>query len=160
MTVEKDTVVTMDYSLTDDEGTLLDTSEGRGPLSYIHGKGNIIPGLENALEGKEAGEHVEAVVPPAEAYGERDEERIVSIPRDRFSGVDTIEPGMQFQAQVDGQTQILTVQEAGEENVTVDANHPLAGKTLKFEVEIREVREANDQEKVEGRVQDEEDEQQ
>lgn len=145
----------MDYSLTDEEGTLLDTSEGRGPLSYIHGKGNIIPGLEDALEGKEPGEHVEAVVQPAEAYGERDEERIVSIPRDRFSGVDTIEPGMQFQAQVDGQTQILTVQEAGEENVTVDANHPLAGKTLKFEVDIREVREANDEEKVEGRVQDE-----
>ena len=160
MTVEKDTVVTMDYSLTDEEGTLLDTSEGRGPLSYIHGKGNIIPGLENALEGKEQGERVEAVVPPAEAYGERDEERIVSVPRDRFSGVDTIEPGMQLQAQVDGQTQILTVQEAGEENVTVDANHPLAGKTLKFEVEIREVREANEQEKAEGRVQEEEEEQQ
>ncbi len=156
MTVEKDTVVTMDYSLTDDEGTILDTSEGRGPLSYIHGKGNIIPGLEDALEGKEEGDHVEAVVQPSEAYGERDEERVVSIPRDRFSGVDTIEPGMQFQAQVDGQTQILTVQEAGEENVTVDANHPLAGKTLKFEVEIREVREASEQEKAEGRVQDEE----
>lgn len=152
MTVTKDTVVTMDYALTDQDGNLLDSSEGRGPLSYVHGAGTIIPGLENALEGKEPGAHVEAVVEPSDAYGERDEERVVSLPRERFSGVDTVEPGMQFQAQVDGQTQILTVQEAGEEEVTVDANHPLAGKTLTFKVDIREVREAEETEKEQGRV--------
>lgn len=145
----------MDYSLTDEEGNLLDSSEGRGPLSYVHGAGSIIPGLESALEGKGPGEHVDAVIEPSDAYGERDDERIVTLPRERFSGVDSIEPGMQFQAQVDGQTQILTVQEAGQEEVTVDANHPLAGKTLTFAVDIREVREASEEERNEGRVAEE-----
>ncbi len=152
MTVTKDTVVTMDYRLTDDEGTVLDSSEGRGPLSYVHGAGTIIPGLENALEGQEPGAHVDAVVEPEDAYGERDEQRVVNLPRDRFQGVDTVEPGMQFQAQVDGQTQILTVQEAGDEEVTVDANHPLSGKRLNFSVDIREVREATEQEREEGQI--------
>lgn len=142
----------MDYHLTDEEGTVLDSSEGRGPLSYVHGAGTIIPGLENALEGHEPGSHVDAVVDPEEAYGQRDEERVVNLPRDRFQGVDSVEPGMQFQAQVDGQTQILTVQEAGDEEVTVDANHPLAGKKLTFSVDIREVREATDQEREQGQV--------
>ena len=148
----KDTVVTMDYHLTDEEGSVLDSSEGRGPLSYVHGAGTIIPGLENALEGQEPGSHVDAVVDPEEAYGRRDEERVVNLPRDRFQGVDSVEAGMQFQAQVDGQTQILTVQEAGDEEVTVDANHPLAGKKLNFSVDIREVREATDQEREQGQV--------
>ena len=152
MTVTKDTVVTMDYRLTDEEGTVLDSSEGRGPLSYVHGAGTIIPGLESALEGQEPGSHVDAVVEPEEAYGERDEQRVVNLPRDRFQGVDSVEPGMQFQAQVDGQTQILTVQEAGDEEVTVDANHPLAGKKLNFSVDIREVREATEQEREQGQV--------
>ena len=109
MTVTKNAVVTMDYALTNPEGEVLDTSEGRGPLSYLHGAGNISPGLEDALEGKAQGEHVSAVIDAKDAYGERDESRVVDLPRDRFSGVETIEPGMQFQAQVDGGTQILTV---------------------------------------------------
>ncbi len=153
MTVTKNAVVTMDYALTNPEGEVLDTSEGRGPLSYLHGAGNIIPGLEDALEGKAQGEHVSAVIDAKDAYGERDESRVVDLPRDRFSGVETIEPGMQFQAQVDGGTQILTVQSATDETVTVDANHPLAGVTLTFEVDIRDVREASEQELETGTVQ-------
>ncbi len=153
MTVTKNAVVTMDYALTNPEGEVLDTSEGRGPLSYLHGAGNIIPGLEDALEGKAQGEHVSAVIDAKDAYGERDESRVVDLPRDRFSGVETIEPGMQFQAQVDGGTQILTVQSANDETVTVDANHPLAGVTLTFEVDIRDVREASEQELETGTVQ-------
>ena len=153
MTVTKNSVVTMDYSLTDPDGSILDTSEGRGPLSYLHGSGNIIPGLEGALEGKTEGDHVSAVIEAKDAYGERDESRVVDLPRDRFSGVETIEPGMQFQAEVDGGTQILTVQKADDTNVTVDANHPLAGVTLTFEADIKEVREASEQEIESGKVQ-------
>lgn len=153
MTVTQNAVVTMDYSLTDPDGAVLDSSDGRGPLSYLHGAGNIIPGLESALEGKAQGDHVSAVVEAKDAYGERDESRVVDLPRDRFSGVETIEPGMQFQAQVDGGTQILTVQSATDDTVTVDANHPLAGVTLTFEVDIKDIREASEQEIETGTVQ-------
>ncbi len=158
MEIRKDTVVTMDYTLKDSEGAVLDTSQDRGPLTYLHGAGNLIPGLESALEGKTEGEHVETVLPPEDAYGERDEGKVFAVPREKFQGVDDIEPGMQFQAQIDGQGHIITVQEAGEESVTVDANHPLAGMQLTFQVDVRDIREATTEELSNGLAESSEDE--
>src|SRR5947209_38430 len=91
-------VVTIDYTLTDDHGAVIDSSSGQEPLSYIQGAGNIVPGLETALEGKSAGDALKVTVPPAEAYGERDEELVQAVPRDRFPSGD-ISVGMRFHAQ-------------------------------------------------------------
>lgn len=142
----------MDYTLTDAEGTVIDSSEGRDPLQYLHGAGNIIPGLENALEGKPTGEKVNAVIPPEEGYGEWDENKVFELAKDQFSGVDEIEPGMQFQAQIQDSPTILTVRSIEGDQVTVDANHPLAGATLHFDVEVKDVREASEEEISHGHV--------
>lgn len=150
MTIAKNSVVTMDYTLTNGEGEVIDSSEGREPLTYLHGAGSIIPGLESALEGKPAGEKVEAVIPPEEAYGQWDENKVFDLSSDQFAGVDKVEPGMQFQAQIQDTPTILTVQKVEDEKVTVDANHPLAGATLHFNVDVREVREASAEEITAG----------
>ncbi|AFG36626.1 FKBP-type peptidyl-prolyl cis-trans isomerase [Spirochaeta africana] len=152
MNIAKNSVVTMDYTLKDGDGTVIDTSEGREPLAYLHGAGNIIPGLESALEGKPAGESVQAVIAPADAYGEWDENKVFDLNKEQFSGVESVEPGMQFQAQIQDTPTILTVKEVEGDKVTVDANHPLAGATLHFDVEIREVREASEEEISHGHV--------
>lgn len=150
MQIANDTVVAIDYTLKDDEGAVLDTSEGKEPLSYLHGAGNIIPGLEKALEGKAAGEEVNVRIEPADAYGERRDELKQEVPRNLFEGVDNLEAGMQFQAQGDGGTQIVTVVAVEGEQVTVDANHPMAGVPLNFDVKVVEVREASGEEKEHG----------
>ncbi len=152
MQVAKDKVVSINYTLTDDQGTLLDSSKGREPLAYLHGAGNIIPGLEQALEGKSAGENLTVRVPPEEGYGERDDRLQQEVPREMFEGVDRVEPGMQFQAQTPAGTQIVTVRQVSDESVTVDANHPLAGVALNFEVDVVEVRDATDEELSHGHV--------
>ncbi|KXS46274.1 MAG: FKBP-type peptidyl-prolyl cis-trans isomerase SlyD [Marinobacter sp. T13-3] len=140
-------VVTIHYTLTNDQGEELDSSrvEGREPLSYLEGAQNIIGGLENALNEKNAGDQVKVSVEPGEGYGEVNEELIQPVPRSAFEGVDTIEPGMQFQAQTPGGPQIVRVVEVGDETV-----HPLAGETLHFDVEVVEAREATDEEKEHG----------
>lgn len=147
-------VVTIHYTLTNDQGEELDSSrvEGREPLSYLEGAQNIINGLESALNDKSAGEQLKVSVAPADGYGELNEELIQPVPREAFEGVDTIEPGMQFQAQTPGGPQIVRVVEVSEETVTIDANHPLAGQTLHFDVEIVEIREATDEEQEHGHV--------
>lgn len=152
MHVAKDKVVSIDYTLTDAQGAVLDTSKGRAPLAYLHGAGNIIPGLEKALEGKQAGEHVNVQVPAAEAYGERDESLSQEVPKDMFQGVDHVEPGMRFQAQTSAGVQVVTVTEVADDTVTVDGNHPLAGKQLTFDVDVVEVRDATDEELTHGHV--------
>lgn len=152
MQIAPNKVVTIDYTLKDDGGQVLESSSGREPLSYVHGNGNIIPGLESALEGKEPGETVTVAVPPEEAYGQRDDNMTAAVPRDRFEGVESVEEGMQFQAQSDEGTRIVTVVDVQDEEVTVDANHPLAGQTLNFEVEIKDVRDASDEEIEHGHV--------
>jgi len=152
MEVQNNKVVSINYTLTNNEGKTLDTSEGRAPLSYIHGKGNLIPGLEKALEGKKVGDKVNVTIPPEEAYGERNEELIQVIPRSAFQGVDNIEPGMQFQANVQGHTQIIQVTKVEGDNITTDANHPLAGEQLTFDVDITEVREPTEEELEHGHV--------
>lgn len=150
MQIANNTVVAIDYTLKDDDGAVLDTSEGKQPLSYLHGAGNIIPGLEKALEGKNPGEEVNVRVEPADAYGERREELKQSVPRNLFQGVDDLQPGMQFQAQGDAGTQIVTVVAVEGDQVTVDANHPMAGVALNFDVKVVEVREATEEEREHG----------
>ncbi|MDX1609894.1 MAG: peptidylprolyl isomerase [Halofilum sp. (in: g-proteobacteria)] len=147
MQIAPETVASIDYKLTDAEGQVLDTSEGREPLTYLHGAGNIIPGLESALEGQNPGDSVSVTVEPAEAYGDRDERLIQQVPMEAFEGVDQVEPGMRFQATDEqGQGRVVTVTEVKDDQVTVDANHPLAGQSLNFEVSVVDVRAATPEE--------------
>lgn len=151
--IGKHSVVSLHYTLKNDDGEVMDSSEGRDPLSYLHGENNLIPGLENELEGKAVGSKFNASIPPEQGYGEVREELIQKVSRDMFQDVDSIEPGMTFVAQGDGgQQQQVRVAEVGDTEVTVDANHPMAGKTLHFEVEVTEVRDATPQELEHGHV--------
>lgn len=146
-------VVRMHYTLTNSDGEVLDSSSGSDPLAYLHGAGNIIPGLERELTGKVTGDKVNVVVAPADGYGEVQQELFQVVPREAFQGIDTIEPGMNFQAQGEGgQVQSIVVAKVDGDEVTVDANHPLAGVQLHFDVEIVEVRDATEEELAHGHV--------
>ncbi len=146
-------VVSIDYTLTDTEGGVIDSSEGNEPLSYLHGAGNIIPGLESALHGKTSGASLQVTVPPAEAYGEVHPELIEVVPLSAFQGVEQVEPGMAFEAQgSDGSARRIVVSKVEGDQVTVDANHPLAGMALTFDVTVVDVRTASDEEIAHGHV--------
>jgi FKBP-type peptidyl-prolyl cis-trans isomerase SlyD len=151
MQVTNRKVVTIDYTLTDEKGEVLDSSKGSEPLAYLHGAGNIVPGLETALEGKSAGDVLKVTVTPEEGYGARDEELVQPVPRDRFP-IEDVEVGMQFEAKGDGGTQLVTVVAVTDEAVTVDANHPLAGVPLTFDVTVVDVRDATLEELKHGHV--------
>lgn len=146
MTIEKNKVAAIDYTLTGDDGQVIDTSKGRTPLEYVHGLGNIIPGLENALEGKGEGEALKVSIAPADGYGEYNDKLIQPVPRTNFAGIEKIEVGMQFQARTPAGVHVVRVVKVDEQNVTVDANHPLAGQTLHFDVTIVSVRDARPEE--------------
>ncbi|MDB5322660.1 MAG: peptidylprolyl isomerase [Phycisphaerales bacterium] len=150
MQIEKNTVATIDYTLTDPNGQVIDTSKGRKPLAYLHGASNIIPGLESALEGKGAGESLAVTVPAEQGYGARDPNLVQPVPRSNFQGVPEIKPGMQFQAQTPDGARVVTVVNVDDQNVTVDANHPLAGMDLKFDVNVVDVRPATPEEVTHG----------
>lgn len=150
MQVGKNKVVSMDYTLTNNAGEVIDTSQGRAPLSYLHGSGNIIPGLENALEGKAVGDAVKVKVAPEQAYGARHESQVQDVPRSAFKGINDIKPGMQFQAQGLQGPRVVTVVSVSDEAVKVDANHPLAGVELNFDVKITDIREATTEEVQHG----------
>lgn len=153
MNIANNCVVAFHYTLTDDEGNELDSSKGKEPLAYLHGHSGIIPGLERELEGKVAGDAMKVTVQPADGYGELNPELVQAVPRAAFQGVDQIEVGMQFQAQgAGGQVQMVVVKEVSDEQVTVDANHPLAGQVLHFDVSIEGVREATEEEISHGHV--------
>ncbi|MBE0440194.1 MAG: peptidylprolyl isomerase [Gammaproteobacteria bacterium] len=152
MKVAENAVVVIDYTLKDNSGEVIDSSEGVGPLAYLHGFGNIINGLEDALLGKEAGDQIQATIAPEHAYGERQEDMQQDVPKELFGGVDNIEVGMQFQSETDEGPVMVTVIAITDEMVTVDGNHPLAGVELNFDVTIREVREASDEELEHGHV--------
>ena len=152
MKVSENAVVVIDYTLTDNEGEVIDSSEGAGPLAYLQGFGNIIPGLEAALLGKEVGDEVQASIEPKDAYGERVEDMKQEVPKELFGGIDKIEVGMQFQSETDDGPVMVTVVDMGDEMITVDGNHPLAGVHLNFDVKVREVREANAEELEHGHV--------
>lgn len=146
MQIAKDKVAAIDYTLTGDDGEVIDSSNGRSPLEYIHGQGTIIPGLENALNGKKQGDALKVSIPAGEAYGEHNPKLIQAVPRSNFGGIEKIEIGMQFQARTPGGVHVVRVVNVDENNVTVDANHPLAGKTLHFDVKIVSVRDARPEE--------------
>jgi FKBP-type peptidyl-prolyl cis-trans isomerase SlyD len=150
MQIEKNTVATIDYTLTDPNGQVIDTSKGRQPLAYLHGASNIIPGLETALEGRGVGESLAVTVPADQGYGARDPNLVQPVPRSNFQGIKEIKPGMQFQAQTSEGARVVTVVNVDDQNVTVDANHPLAGMDLKFDVQVVGVRQATPEEVTHG----------
>jgi FKBP-type peptidyl-prolyl cis-trans isomerase SlyD len=153
MNIQNNSAVSFHYKLTDDDGINIDSSEGQEPLDYLHGAGNIIPGLEKALEGKTIGDSLTVAVSAAEGYGEVQKELIQEVPREAFQGIDTIELGMQFEAQTgQGGAVPVTVIAVTDELVTVDGNHPLAGKNLNFDVTIEAVREASEEEIARGHL--------
>lgn len=152
MQIAHQKVVSIHYTLTNVDGDIIDSSEGSEPLSYLHGFGNIIPGLENALTGRKVGDRFTVSVAPAEGYGERDDGMIQTVPRNAFHGVDEIQPGMQFQAQSPEGMQLVTVIGVEEDEVILDGNHPMAGLTLNFAVEITAVRDATHEELDHGHV--------
>ncbi len=150
MQIADQKVVTIDYTLTDDNGNILDRSEG-GRFAYLHGAHNIIPGLEKALAGKAAGDEVEVRIQPEEGYGPRDETLRQVVSREMFDTPDEIEVGRQFHAQTpEGDTLIITVVGVEGDEVTIDGNHPLAGMTLNFDVKVVDVREATAEEIAHG----------
>ena len=144
-------VVSMHYKLTDDDGKVLDSSEGSEPLVYLHGAGNIIPGLEKALVGKVAGDSLQVKVEPAEGYAEVMPDLMQTVDKAAFQGVESVEVGMMFEAKgPDGSVQHIIVKKVDGDEVTIDANHPLAGVTLNFDIEIIGVREPTEEEANHG----------
>lgn len=154
MTVGKNAVVSIAYTLKNDSGEVLDSSDGREDLNYLHGHDNIVSGLEEALEGKSIGDSISASVAPDKGYGVRNDDLVFQVPRDRLPDTD-VELGMQFAAQdSEGNEQVVTVIGLDEETVTLDGNHPLAGETLHFNVTVNGVREATATELDHGHVHD------
>ena len=152
MQIGRNRVVTLEYILRDERGTVLDSSSGRAPLSYLHGKGNIIPGLEEALAGKAEGDKVEVTVAPERGYGARDERLVQIVARAKFGDVAGLAPGMQVRANGPQGSRLVTVVRVDPDFVTVDGNHPLAGRTLHFSVEVTAVRKATHEEVSHGHV--------
>lgn len=152
MKVTKHKVVTIDYTVTNLQGAVIDSSDGSEPFAYIQGTGNIIPGLEQALEGRTQGETLTVSIPPELGYGLRDANLMQVVPRDRFDGIDALEVGMRFHAESDQGERVVTVVAIEGEDVTIDGNHPLAGETLEFGVTVVEVREPSEEELSHGHV--------
>lgn len=148
MKITKNKVAGIHYTLRDNEGTVIDTSDGRDPLYYLHGAGNLIAGMEEGLEGKSTGDKFDLKISPEKGYGQIDPTMTQKVPRSAF-GDQQVKKGMKFSA---GNGAVVTVTEVGLETVTVDANHPLAGVELNFAVEVMEVRDASDEELSHGHV--------
>jgi FKBP-type peptidyl-prolyl cis-trans isomerase SlyD len=143
-------VATIHYTLTDDAGQVIDKSSTDKPLSYLHGAGNIVPGLEKALDGKQVGDSLKVDVAPEQGYGPHHEGMVQSVPHSAFPDISAVKQGMQFEARSERGPMVVTVTNIGDEHVTVDGNHPLAGKSLHFAVEVADIREATEQESNQG----------
>ena len=150
MQIADKTVVAIDYVLKNDEGEIIDSSEGKQPLSYLHGAGGIIPGLERELTGKQVGDELQVAVSPADGYGVRNDSLKQEVPREQFQGIDDLSVGMQFQADSSAGPVVVTVVEISDSTITVDGNHPLAGVNLNFSVTVRDIREATEEELQHG----------
>jgi len=146
MEIAKQKAVTVEYTLKNDAGEVLDTSGNHGPLTYIQGVGNMIPGFESALEGKKSGDKFSFNVSPADGYGEKDASLVFAVPKERFQGVQDLGKGMRFEVQTPNGTVIMAVDRVEQDSVVLDGNHPLAGNALHFDVEVLEVRDATDEE--------------
>ncbi|MCF8429006.1 MAG: peptidylprolyl isomerase [Bacteroidia bacterium] len=151
MKVSLNKVVAIHYKLTNNEGTVLDSSDGRGPLNFIHGLGHLIPGMEEGLQGKEVGNKFQLKVSPEKGYGNYQNEMVQQVPLSAFAGQE-IKVGMQFEAGTDEQRFLVTIKAIDAETVTVDGNHPLAGVALNFDIEVIEIREATEDELAHGHV--------
>ena len=151
MQISRDTVVTLHYTLTGEDGTVIDASSNE-PLSYLHGHGNIIPGLEQALEGTETGFQSRVTIEPEHGYGERRDDMVIGVAREQFDPGMDLKPGLQVMANGPQGDVIFTIVEVGDDEVTLDGNHPLAGQRLHFDVEITDVRKATDEELSHGHV--------
>ena len=152
MLIAENCVVSIYYELTNDAGEVLDASAEGEPLTYLHGAHNIIPGLENQLLGKVAGDQLTVTVQPQDGYGLRSPEMVQEVPRDAFPEPDALEVGMRFNAQSEQGTMSVEITAVNDSTVTVDANHPLAGTVLHFAVTIDDVRAASDEELAHGHV--------
>jgi len=152
MIIKKEQVVTIHYTLKDKEGTVIDSSKGEQPLTYIQGIGNIIPGLEAQLEGKKVGENIDAVIEAKDAYGEIIKEMIQVVPKSGFEGDDELQEGIQVQVETDNGAIIARVVKIEGDDVTLDLNHPLAGETLFFNVDVVDIRPATTEELDHGHV--------
>lgn len=144
--------VSFHYTLTDDAGSVIDSSRGSEPLPYLHGAGNIVPGLERAMAGRKAGDSFKIDVPPELGYGNRVEALVQQMPRSMFEGMPEPQIGMQFQAESNMGPVMVTVIAVDEGSVTLDGNHSLAGSTLHFDIEVVSVRAATDEEVEHGHV--------
>lgn len=151
MQITDKTAVSFHYTLTNGSGEQLDSSRGEEPLLYLHGAGNIISGLEAALAGKSVGDSFKVTIPPVVAYGELAPDMVQVVSKKMFDGMD-LEIGMQFHADVSHGSGVITITEINGDDVTVDGNHPLAGETLTFEVEVVDVRPATDDEMAHGHI--------
>lgn len=152
MTIANDMVVSIDYTLTDNDGNVIDKSDAGQPLKYLHGHKNIIPGLEKELEGKTEGTELSVKIDPAEGYGQVEPTLIQEVPKEQFQTIENLQAGMQVQAQTDQGPVVFTVTELKDDTVVVDANHPLAGVELNFAVKVVEIREASKEELDHGHV--------
>lgn len=152
MKIDKNSVVSFHFTLLNGEGTVLESSTGSEPLTYLHGAGNIVPGLEEAMTGRTTGDKFQVTLPPEKAYGTRDEKLVQRIPKDQFPDPARLQPGMQFQLDSPKGLMILTVMKVDDSHVTIDGNPELAGETLTFNVEISEVRTASAEELEHGHV--------
>ena len=152
MKISKNKVVGINYTLKDNDSNILDSSEGQEPLVYIHGHGNLIPGLENALNGKETGDKIQANIKPEDAYGIKDDNLIETVSLKQFDNPDDVKEGIQFQIQTDDGVKIATVTKVSGDDVSIDLNHPLADVELNFDVEIMSVKEASEEEISHGHV--------
>jgi FKBP-type peptidyl-prolyl cis-trans isomerase SlyD len=152
MQIAERSVASFHYTLTNDAGDVLDSSEGREPLAYLHGVGNIVPGLEREMAGHVAGDRFNVDVAPEDGYGTYIDELVQVVPRKSFQGIDDLAVGMQFQAQTGQGPIAVVITEIEGDEVTVDGNHPLAGETLHFAVEVVHVREASAEELQHGHV--------
>lgn len=152
MQIDNQRVVSFHYTLRNADGEILDSSREGEPLAYLHGAGNVVPGLEKAMAGHSVGDTLDVTVEPDEGYGAHRDELLQTVSRAAFQGVADISPGMQFQSSGPHGTTLVTVVAVNDDEVTVDANHPLAGQTLHFDVEVTDVREATGEERAHGHV--------
>lgn len=152
MKIEHGKVAMIHYALKNEAGETIDSTHNDQPMGYLHGHNNLMPGLENALMGKDQGEKFTVSLAPEEAFGPHNELHVREVPKDQFDNLEGLKPGMHLQVKSQQGAQIVTVVKVTEENVTVDFNHPLAGQTLHFDIEVLEVRDATPEEIAHGHI--------
>jgi FKBP-type peptidyl-prolyl cis-trans isomerase SlyD len=152
MKIANNTAVTIHYTLTNDAGEVLDSTAGGEPMVYLHGRGNIISGLEKTLQNKNVGDKFDVRIEPEDAYGEFSDDMIQVVSREMFDGIDDLEVGMQFHAAVNSGSGIVTIMKIDGDDITIDGNHPMAGLALSFAIEVVGVRLATKDENSHGHI--------